>query len=255
MATGTQVPWTTPGGTPCCCDSCFNTLTDTPIPTYAQGYWQTIADADYSALLAGGTYSAAIDMDLQSVSTGYLLPPPTRSEQQTANQSGLAFTLAESTLEGCFLRLVTTSEISLFGSTSPGFVTACPRTVISPYSILFTRALANVDGEKYINLSSVSSGGQTWDAAFQTTRICDILVFGNAFYFLFGNVSEQEFISAGSRPRKFVNATTTMNCIVGGNTYSQQGIVGGEFLSTNNMNLNNMNGYANFTVTFTPSAP
>lgn len=51
MAIGTQVPWTTPGGTPCCC------IAECPQQTigYSTATRHTISADDYSSLYAGGT--------------------------------------------------------------------------------------------------------------------------------------------------------------------------------------------------------
>lgn len=67
MATGTQVPWTTPGGTPCCCINCAD--------DFSAGYWATglrtrgaVFNKQYATLIdltpseaaeifAGGTWS------------------------------------------------------------------------------------------------------------------------------------------------------------------------------------------------------
>lgn len=84
MATGTQVPFTDVGGSPCCCTSnCFD-ATGSSVPPYATNIspvpladsWFNITDAEYDALKAGGNYTFDFSMFLQSfrdASTGCVI--------------------------------------------------------------------------------------------------------------------------------------------------------------------------------------
>ena len=248
MATGTQVPWTTPGGTPCCCvDNCYTNLTTEPIPVYAAGKWQVITEQDYVALLAGGTYSVAVNVDVSSVSTGWFPGPPTRSETQAG--SGIAALNYQPSNNGCHAKLSTSSANITINAGLEGSVGSYVVNNLQLY-----RSLATVDGVRYINLSSVDLVHGSWVSSMSIDSFFSSLVFGDLFAAILGNVSEADWVGA-SNNLKFVNASSQVSLTVNGNTYAQIGAVGGQFLSPGNMSRNNLNGTMSFAVTFTPSAP
>jgi hypothetical protein len=163
--------------------------------------------------------------------------------------------LDETANDGCFLRLRTLSTIPVQAFSANRTPPDCSGSY-SSFFAYFTRSLASIGANKYINLSDVSVAQQTWKEAFGANEFCSVLVFGDGFYFLFGNITEAQFKARNpTLSRKFVNASTTMNWVVDGTTYSQQGSVGGVFVSSLSMQLNDLVGSAIFTMTFTPSAP
>lgn len=242
------MPWTSPGGTPCCCgDNCYANLTTDPIPVYAAGKWQVITEQDYVALLAGGTYSVAVNVNVSSVSTGWFPGPPTRSETQAG--SGIAALTYQPSNNGCHAKLSTSSANITINAGLEGFVGSYVVNDLQLY-----RSLATVDGVRYINLSSVDLVQGSWVSSMTISSFFSVLVFGDFFSAVLGNVSQTAWTGVSDK-RKFVNATSYVSLIVNSNTYAQIGAVGGQFLTPGNMSLNNLNGGMSFAMTFTPAAP
>jgi hypothetical protein len=83
MATGTQVPWTTPGGTPCCCNFCSNNEISsfyefTGVPTSFES--AVISDATFAAIKL---YGVSVSYQF-NVGVGSLQEGPINTTVQTA---------------------------------------------------------------------------------------------------------------------------------------------------------------------------
>lgn len=90
MATGTQVPFTDPGSTKCCCGKdCFTDLSNQYSAPYTTGRWVDISQAHFDAFLAGGTWKANIS---GSLSGWTITTSPVRNQVDiaTINASNVA---------------------------------------------------------------------------------------------------------------------------------------------------------------------
>jgi len=244
MATGTQVPWTDPGGTPCCCAAeCYTSFaTDPGGNTLAQGQWQQISEIDYVTLLAGGSYSGTVVANITG--TNQLNSPSgpvTRVETQTANETQL-MSVVRSAEGGCFVQVESLENMTVAASRDGGF-----STTYSDYKFRAIRTLGTQSGLRYLNLSSVRSDG-VWDPQMVFIRAFLVGSFSGQYSFL-GNVADLPLFSNS----QLTTAVATIAIVVNGNTYSQSGI----FVQVNSFGQqdNIMSGGATLTVALTPSAP
>lgn len=153
MATGTQVPWTTPGGTPCCCEEGCPTNEDGPDATYSPGTFQSIAPSDYASLLAGGTFFLDVAVSLE----GRGFPLLDIVETATASHSGIALVSKPEIAASrpCYNQLAPESALSVeYITTILGDVR--PATYQN-MEVEATYALATIEGETKISFANAKS--------------------------------------------------------------------------------------------------
>lgn len=180
MASGTQVPWTDPGGTPCCCDSC-PTTEDGPDETYSPGTWSNISEGDYNALLAGGTFTLDASINIVCVSSDGAQFSPPIEETAIANLTGIALETRQSVLGSgpCYNQLIPTEPIFTTNTTDYGpLFNPPPPPEQRPLGINFTYALAIVEGTRRISLAnaqnSLGQGFNSYVAEVQSTIGLDL---------------------------------------------------------------------------------
>jgi hypothetical protein len=256
MATGTQVPWTDPGGTPCCCVSCYDVAAaDFPFPSETQNKWQNIDASDYAAILAGGGYSASINVSVAN--TGVNFP-----EEQTVNASNVSLLPLETANSNCYLRLQCAPEDRPIVSASSNIFGG--RTGTYPLSLQFVRALGTSNGQTQINFSDISlqesvpAFAYTLGSSFVLEDRISAILFGFLHYAAFWNVTENaldEFrqVFSASGIWKTSTASLQLNFHVNGTTYTQNGLFISNFTVANSGS--NLTGSATYDVTFTPTPP
>lgn len=154
MATATQVPWTDPGGTPCCCqDACFTDFANEPRPVYADGSFVAISEEAYAALYAGGTYAATLNLSVQG---------------NRDNVGGNPLSVATATELHSFSGAVNPVALDIVDSPCYEKYAASvtiARDVVnrdvqfsSPYtaSLQFSRSLGTQAGQRYLSLATVN---------------------------------------------------------------------------------------------------
>lgn len=146
-----KVPWTTPGGPSCCCDPC-PTTENGPDATYSPGTWSNIIEADYNALLAGGTFT--LDLSLSLSGTSDLFPEFVETATATHVDIPLATRTSIASALPCYNQLIPTETINSTHTLDGG-------TVLRPITVNFTYALAIVGGTRRLSLANAqtSTGG------------------------------------------------------------------------------------------------
>jgi len=271
MATGTQVPWTTPGGTPCCCEeNCFTDFANEPKPIYAENSYTDIASEDYSALYAGGTYAADVLINIVAARDNTnAVNVFTDTETHTASAVNLPLT--QTSNDGpCYLQLtneslsVAVTRVNRSGTFNSTYTT----------SVNFVRSLGTATGRK-ISLASVQgpSSLQTITNLVLLDGVQDS-VFSILILLRAGNMTDTVAYSCaggGAYTPNLPATTATVSLIVGGNTYSAVGavlhpcfqtsghydqVINGATLSSFGFQLSaSITGFVSLAVTFTPSAP
>lgn len=175
MATGTQVPWTDPGGTPCCCDSC-PTNEDGPDAIHSPNTYQNIQEADYASLIAGGTFTLDVAINVEGTSSEGALFTPPFVETATANLTNVPLQ-TRSAVSGslpCYNQLVPTTQLFTSNQLVGGGLIPPPPPDQKALGINFTYALATVSGTKRISLANA----QNSQAAGENLYVAEITSLG-----------------------------------------------------------------------------
>lgn len=153
MATGSQVPWTDPGGTPCCCDSC-PTNDEGPDANVSPGTYIDIAALDYENLIfaaaANNLFTLDISVNLQGISNdglGFI-------ENATANYTGVALQTrsAVAASRPCYNQLTTVEPLlATHTTTNPDGTSGIVTRAIG---VNLTYALATINGQTKISLAN-----------------------------------------------------------------------------------------------------
>jgi hypothetical protein len=237
------VPWATPGGTPCCCSgNCFTDLVNDPLPFYATNRWQVISQQTYAQLLAGGSYTGSISVDVDSDSVGWF-DGSIRGETHTANVGGLIY--STNNADPCSF----TGQSQLFEIDVQGYAGA-----VGTYSqfATFSRHLATFNNLRWLNLSTITASGV--QTLLQLVRRFSSLWFGEFVGFYVANADQPSDITQCNN-RKFTGATSEVRLTVDGITYTEFGGSVGCFISSTSSGLITHSGSVVSNVVFTPSAP
>lgn len=254
MATGTQVPWTTPGATPCCCTAdCFTDLQNDPVPSFAENLWMQISEEHYASLYAGGNYTAELTVDVASQSTGWL-SGEVRGETHTAHITGLE--LLPSGADPCSFAGETNEGVTINVMSYNGFYNSYTSSVIQ-----FNRHLATYNQQRWLSLALVNgrTGGTNQGFAqvpflMQLSAFYSSLWFGSSLWFYVANAGTPQAVITCTH-KKFTGATSTVILKVGDTDYVTSGGSVGCFLSASSMSLITHTGNVSLSVTFVPSAP
>jgi len=285
MATGTQVPWTDPGGTPCCCeDECYTDLANQPKPVFVENTYVDISSADYSALYAGGTYAANVSIDVTSMrqSTGGVpMTVHNNTSRHQCSENNVALTPVVTDNNPCYLRLsssvvITNTDVSRSSSL----------TVTYSTDLLFARSLGTQAGARKISLASVwesSEASTIFGMVNLSSPVAALFPGGSVFPIglrlrtgnMDGTVPYLCQPTSVSVTPNLPNATSSVSLLVGQNSYGvssflhpcfftpghyEQVILGqnltGTTLTGQTFSLSgSITGFVNIQVVFTPSAP
>lgn len=147
------VPWTYPGGPPCCCDACPADDLG-PDPIYSPGTFDNIGEDDYAALLAGGSLSMDLSFDLSGSDTAFT-GEDTWSGSFT--NEPLNYRTEVQTDAPCYQQA--TQANTLFYTVTTRAATGFPTITHSVElpSINFTYALATIDSQRKLSLANAKS--------------------------------------------------------------------------------------------------
>ncbi len=156
MAAGEIIPWTDPGGDPCCCaDACFTDLANEPKEEFVDGTYIQIDAAEYASLFAGGTYTADFSIDV--LANSYNAIGGLSTQQHTASGIGIELLSHASIPSGdrpCYDRFISdelavtrTRNFSTGGSSVDSYVTR----------LLFYRSLGTENGNNFVSFTTCAS--------------------------------------------------------------------------------------------------
>jgi len=240
MATGAQVPWTDPGGEPCCCqDACYTDFANEPLSPYSDDSWAAISSTDYASMLAGGTYSTAINIDV----TGSNL---TLSERHIVDNVTVSLDLSESLASNCYQRHGGSVEVTRTISSSPN-------NFDYTADILFARSLGTSNGNPHLSLATVCPPPSTFPAStFASITLSGLsaLTFGVGVFAHVGDFTS--FVTGLCRDAQIFCESSL---IVGASTYVATGTTIACFQTLTSMSFITHTGTMSFVTTFTPSAP
>ena len=247
MATGSQVPWTDPGGPPCCCDDlCFTDLTQ-PDATLSPDTYQAIASEDYTALLAGGSFTFGLSSSITSVDID-------GSGSQTISLSNQAMQSVSAVSDSlpCYNQLANVTPFTVsMNDDGVSFTTTS--------NVRFTYALGtHTDGTKRISLASVKDvNGNGLAYIYAAPGL--MTFFPTSITFIEASNLYDIPAAAGclyattSLPRAGVTASASLT--IGGNTYSTLFMRGYICYGAQNFTETSVTGSFSLQVVFTPSAP
>lgn len=251
MATGNVVPWTDPGGPPCCCDSC-PTNEDGPDEVHSPSTFQNIEESDYAALIAGGTFTLDAFINIEGISSNGALFTPAIFETATANVASVPLQTRSTVSESlpCYNQLIPTSQLFTTNFTDYGGVfDPPPPPEQMALGLNFTYALASVNGTKRISLAnarnSQGAGSNDYVVSIGSTVGLDLPDFTRVI------VSDPSYASPFPLA---TGVTATVELIMPQATYSANTRVV-YFYATGGVTLVSLTGSISIAVTYSPLPP
>ena len=241
-----KVPWTTPGGTPCCCDPC-PTTEDGPDATYSPGTWSNIIEADYNALLAEGTFTLDLSLSLEGTSSdglGFV-------ENAVANHVDIPLVTREAVLgsQPCYNQLIP-DDVTINSThtiTNPDGTVSNP--VLRPIIVNFTYALAIVGGTPRLSLANAkNSAGAGQD---RYTAIIGSIVGIDLPLQTLITVSDPEYTDPLPETNSVI---ASVSLVMPNATYSADNVVRVLYQYESGFD-GSVSGTFNMTVRYSPSAP
>lgn len=235
----TFIPWTDPGGTPCCCNECYSNLETEPLLPYSENTWLSIGGSDYTSLLAGGTYSALINLDVTGSNATF-------SERHQVNNAVVGLNLSEALADNCYQRHDSSVLVTrTFGTSGTNFDYTT--------NVVFARSLGTANGQTFISLATICPpGSASLLPTFSSIALSGLssLTFGIVLNAYVGN-----FTSFQTGLCRNAGIGFTSSLIVAGNTYAATGTTIACFQTIQSMGIITHTGSISIATTFTPAAP
>ena len=229
------MPWTAPGEPLCCCEgNCYTDLANDPVSPYAANTWQEITSAEYTSLLAGGTFSCLVNANVTGANTTF-------SETHVVSNAVVGLAIAQSIEGGCYERHTGSVTIQRTNSTSP-------LNFDYTSSVNFMRSLATYSGKRYVSLASVEP----------PSSAPSVLSLSGLNAVTFGiNVSAYvgDFSSFTAGLCRGAGVSFAHSLIIGSNSYAISGTTIACFATSTSMGFISHSGSISVAATFTPSAP
>lgn len=169
------VPWNAPGGAPCCCEeNCYTDFANQPKPVFAENSFLFLSSVDYTALYAGGTYTANVDIDITAErdSVGGSTSPIFRNkEQHLCSVSNVLLSKVTTGDEPCYERHVFSNLTVTRDIVTPDFTGTSDYTT----SLAFVRSLGTEAGQRRLSLASLYNPSSTTVGPFSSSPIVDLV--------------------------------------------------------------------------------
>lgn len=252
MALGYQVPWTYPGGPPCCCDNdCFTSLNTEFDPPYTTGQWIPILDAHYATVFAGGTWSVDIQAELEGVTIS-TVPVATRQDFASINATDIELS---SVASSSLMASLPANQAPCFNAfTSEGFSVSRSTSGYSPSvsaDTISTQLNMSIGlGTDYLSLSR-----QRYIQAMMLDALAFQYRAQNSFYTLqVGQLSSITNVSP-YRNQDQPPATAALTITIGGISYAATTVYVKRKFGLTSASANYITGSIAVDLVFSPAAP